>query len=776
MSTFQFPQRLFYYVWKMFGKVGRAMADGTVFATIEDGVETQPRPPGAVRQFGTWLVTQRSGLLTIWATAIFLSLVAVMTWQVFVPGVLSEPVSKVVFVGASALLWLPLLLLFLDSPDNLKKGPKLRLPAACLMLLASLASISIVDRALGLNWLESVGDETTMSIAVKVVFFTFLLVSFIPLVWNAVNFARHDLSQSRSVGTPEERQATEKSERDQDAEAISALLGTLIVLAIGALAISAGQLGTRLSFPNSFGLVLCGAVVGIFAMVVFIDSISEWAIVRLVARMFKGLARALWPLAQFYNWIDTGLVRIGANICGMGHRSTTARYVILTGQLSCLALLGWWLPAPYGLLPCFIAFVLAVSVSRLWSWVEEDRSLAAMTEYRPTSPYRIGFREDYRDETLLGFIFVFALVPIAMMQAHVGDVFGSELFTNADDKGFGSWMGYFGIELAKAVPIVDWAEIYNVSPGTDLIQMNGTASRHAVFLARVMVDLVLIAALLQAISITGRNRQQKRLYAAGHVKRLDFFVERLELGRAIKLSLVGQVPPGNEDIPLETAKTMFDLKHGVDAGAVDFRHYDEPRLGYLYGSRGPKGSGKDRLLRAFILLIAHFRGIPLGSAIDLTIEIAEGDRREMDMFRAFERAKLDHETGHHIIQPDELYLVLIATRATSGLKAFKFELIDMYVSLADPDTALEGLADLVVGKSADSFKYTRDYATKNISDLADRSRTSAVVESVGNRLKKIDTKDRLVTAGILAEALSKLRNAWKRLKEKSEEPEEEADG
>ena len=740
------------------------MADGTVFAAIDESVEIQPKPSRAVRLFGAWLITQRAGQLTIWATSAFLTLVAVMTWQVFAPGILTEPVSRVLFVGASAFLWLPVLLLLLDSPDNLKKGPKLRLPVACLILLSALAAISIVDRTLDLHWLAPAGNETAMSIAVKAVFFTFFLISFIPLVWNAVNFARHDLAESRETMPTDSKAQTEKSDRDQDAEAMSALLGTLIVFGIGGLAISAGQLGEALSFPNSFGLILCAVIVGIFAMVVFIDTISEWPIVRFAARVFKGLARFLWPLAQFYDWIDSGLVRVGANICGMGHRSTSARYAILAGQLTCLALLGWWLPAPYGLLPCFVAFVLAVSVSRLWSWVEEDRSLAAMTEYRQASPYRIGFREDFRDETLLGFIFVFALVPIAMMQAHTGDVFGPELFKNADDKGFGSWMGYFGIELAKAVPIVDWAEIYNVSPGTDLIQMNGTASRHSVFLARVMVDLVLIAALLQAISITGRNRQQKRLYAARHVTRLDFFVERLEMRRAIKASLVGNVPPGSDDIPLETALKLFDLKKGVNAGAVDFRHYDEHQLSYLYGSPGLNGSTKDRLLRAFISAIAHYRGIPLGSAIDLTIEIAEGDRREMDMFRAFDRAKIDDESGRHSIEPGDLYRILIAIRSTSGLKAFKFELIDMYVALADPDEGLDKMTDLVVGNSSDRFQYTRNYAMEKIADFADRVRSTAAIELAGDRLKKIDKKQRIVDSRLLAEALSKLRNKWKRLK------------
>src|SRR5262249_30385192 len=96
------------------------------------------------------------------------------------------------------------------------------------------------------------------------------------------------------------------------------------------------------------------------------------------------------------------------------------------------------------------------------------------------------------------------------------------------------WFGFFGVELAKAVPIVDWAEIYNIRPGNDLIQFNSAPAKHTVFLARAMVDLVLIASLLQAIGIATRNRNQKRLFAAGHITRLDEIVERSEMIKAVR--------------------------------------------------------------------------------------------------------------------------------------------------------------------------------------------------------------------------------------------------
>src|SRR5690606_1198049 len=130
---------------------------------------------------------------------------------------------------------------------------------------------------------------------------------------------------------------------------------------------------------------------------------------------------------------------IGASVAGMGHETILRRYGILAGTLTCLTLLAWHLPPPLGLVPAVVGFVIAIAVSRLWGWVEDDRALAAMTEYRYDAPYRVGFREDFRDETLLGFIFLFLLLPISMMQLHEGKVFGSELFAGADHKSFFEW-------------------------------------------------------------------------------------------------------------------------------------------------------------------------------------------------------------------------------------------------------------------------------------------------------------------------------------------------
>lgn len=339
-------------------------------------------------------------------------------------------------------------------------------------------------------------------------------------------------------------------------------------------------------------------------------------------------------------------------------------------------------------MPAVIGFTLAIAVSRLWNWVEDDRALAALTRYKATAPYQTDFREDFLDETLLGFAFVFFLAPMAMMQANDGGLFGGHLFRNADTKSVADWIGFFGIELAKAIPMVDWAEVYGVRTNSDVIGIDGPASRHAVFLARVMVDLVLIAALLQAVGVLTRNRHQKQLYAAGHIDRLDPFLERIEFSRALRAA---------------RSADGFDLALLRQTDLVDLRRYNEEQLRTLYSSTG------DAPKRAFIEKIATQRGMHLGTAIELTIEIAESNGNEVDLIKAFSRACQEHSQQTSLMEADDLFRILTALRSRTGLRDFKQAVVDQLESFATPGEVIEVLSGLAEGERADHFLYARRY-------------------------------------------------------------------
>ncbi|MCA8899992.1 MAG: hypothetical protein KDA53_01950, partial [Hyphomonas sp.] len=428
--------------------------------TAEGGLDVEATGQGeAGARIGIWsrvVAWRQTGFLTAFALAA-MALTAVVFWHTFSDQpVLETQAAKLWFVSAAILSLVPLALLLRDSPDNFAHGPSLRLPLLSLALLVALtASLATAgEMALGLAY----------TAPVLACIFAMLALVFVPLVWNAANLARYQA---------EERRKTDAAVADldsmpdsRDAEAMGALVATLVVGGIIVFAICAGIWNESVSFDNLIGIGVGFLVVGAFAVVVFMDPLADLLPVKWLSRVFGWAARAARPLAAFYEAVDTFLVRIVAVMAGMEHRSVGSRYVILGTMLVCFCVLGWYLPPGWGLIPCAVGIVTAVSVSRLWSWVEDDRALAALTDFKPSTPYRTSMREDYRDETLLGFLFVFFLIPVMMSDAHWSGLFGDPridklkmfILPNGEETGFLDWFGYFGVTLIKAVPIVDWAE------------------------------------------------------------------------------------------------------------------------------------------------------------------------------------------------------------------------------------------------------------------------------------------------------------------------------
>ncbi len=465
------------------------MADGAVASDVElRKARTISNDPPRI---GPWLFRTRAGFLALWAIAAAVVLSSVLAYEVLGPGGLLNAQSKWFVLAASTLLWLPLVLLLLDPLESLANGPRLLLPSATLAILACLTAVAVVDQLNGHRLLASLPQKTA--------FFAFLALVFVPRVWNAVNFAKYKAANlkaaqaaamiDRRAGALANQIKEEKIDREllqyRNAESLGAVLVTAVVLAIIVGAFWVGTFRSPPQMGTGLGLAIFVLVVGVFSAIVFLDWISRFRPLRSLAKTLHAFAPRMHFLVNFYDWIDAGLVRIGGHVAGADHIKTRSRYSVLGGTLACLALLGWFLEPPLGLIPVALGLLTALSLSRLWSWVEEDRNLASITQFSARVPQKVGFREDYRDETLLGFIFVLVLIPIGMMQAHEGNLLGGPLFNRAhtgqpfsEPYDFGQWLGYFGFELAKALPIVDWADIYTLGPGTDSIQPNSTI-RHA---------------------------------------------------------------------------------------------------------------------------------------------------------------------------------------------------------------------------------------------------------------------------------------------------------
>jgi hypothetical protein len=138
------------------------------------------------------------------------------------------------------------------------------------------------------------------------------------------------------------------------------------------------------------------------------------------------------------------------------------------------------------------------------------------------------------------------------------------------------WLGFYGTELAKAVPFVDWAEVYHVE-GDAPVEVHTDLARHAVFLTRVLIDLVFLAALLQAISSASRDAQQRELfYKKRAISRLDPFTEPEAFRTLVRRAADGSWEKNGdrfEEFPHYDPNRLVELSASPDsrvARAADF--------------------------------------------------------------------------------------------------------------------------------------------------------------------------------------------------------------
>ena len=224
--------------------------------------------------------------------------------------------------------------------------------------------------------------------------------------------------------------------------------------------------------------------------------------------------------------IDGFLVFAVANAAGTNRPNIFIRYGLLLSVIGACAALGYLWHNTWAFLPLAWGFIVAFAISRRWAWIEQDRERAMLNSTISKSHLRVGFDQNLRDEALAAFLSMFLLVPLALRQAqfHFGDAL-FEIRPGTDLDSIRTWVDFYGTELAKAVPFVDWAEVYHVE-GDAPVEANSALARHAVFLTRVLIDLVFLAALLQAISSASRDAQQKDLfYRKQTIHRLDPFTE-----------------------------------------------------------------------------------------------------------------------------------------------------------------------------------------------------------------------------------------------------------
>jgi hypothetical protein len=193
----------------------------------------------------------------------------------------------------------------------------------------------------------------------------------------------------------------------------------------------------------------------------------------------------------------------------------------------------------------------------------------------------VGFGEDLRDESLLSFVFMFLLIPLALRQGQLWS--NDTLFDTSHlhhTPFLVDWIAFFGGELAKAAPFVDWAEVYGVKGGEQFIA-SSTAAKNVIFAMRVLLDLVFMAALVQALSIAARNAKQMELFQSGTLDRLDPFTEPREFRKLLRRDKDGKwevVPEALARFPKYDAVRLAELSDKefapINVAAIALRRRD----------------------------------------------------------------------------------------------------------------------------------------------------------------------------------------------------------
>ena len=253
--------------------------------------------------------------------------------------------------------------------------------------------------------------------------------------------------------------------------------------------------------------------------------------------------RFFWRLpSYFWSFLDYLLARPLAMLAGATWRGVSRRYS--WGALIMLASAGAGLlaPPPFGLYCVIFAMVLVLAVVRRWTWIETDRQtfLIERGERREREEaQRVGFEEDLRDEALVSLTWLFVLIPLGLRQVQLAScaaglcaftLGGGEMPNNLFAQ-FLAWLGYFGAELAKAVPFVDWSEVFHVANELP-IKPKSTLGAQVVFAMRAALDLLLLSAVVTAVQIAGRLGDQNSAFHAGRLPILDPFEEARVVRRA----------------------------------------------------------------------------------------------------------------------------------------------------------------------------------------------------------------------------------------------------
>ncbi|PHR60990.1 MAG: hypothetical protein COA43_04925 [Robiginitomaculum sp.] len=195
-------------------------------------------------------------------------------------------------------------------------------------------------------------------------------------------------------------------------------------------------------------------------------------------------------LGWFLRALDTALEKL-VWVTGVSEKKRLRRWGQFIAVFVLLTLLGAFIPKPsIALFFVVIALVLILAIYRHWER-DENKRLSEIQKGRAISD-----REDLTQEMLAALGLLLFFIPLGF--ARLGEMI---VFLSGDTPTHGlesAW--YVWGELLKAVPLVDWSEVFGV-PNLSGVEAQGKTGASLTFVMRVMFDLLILAGLIRIISI-----------------------------------------------------------------------------------------------------------------------------------------------------------------------------------------------------------------------------------------------------------------------------------
>ena len=467
---------------------------------------------------------------------------------------------------------------------------------------------------------------------------------------------------------------------------ISGLIGAIGISVALALVWGARQLERaygHIKITDDIGIWVISSFALVFVILITLPKLGSSTFVKKMTNWinlsnWSGtlVGRATTSVSIAFSKVDSWLVYIVAPVAGATQKLWYERYLVSSLYLLPSAVLAWVLPAPWGFVPIAWAFLICVSIGRRWAWIEIDRQIVLRRPDTDPTSLRIGTDQDLRDEALLALLFFILLLPFGMRQAHMG--FGADAFlvSQQDLNNPLAWLSFFGVELAKAVPFVDWFDIYGAESSSAIAYTTALGS-HIVFAMRAVVDLVFLSAIVQAVTISVRIIEHRRSFFSGEINRLDPMLENSEFEGLMEVA-----PNGD---------------HEVSERAEQYKHYDVKRLAYLKVASTP-GSP----LQLVATRLRELSGLAATAGEAFLEACADPKGTPKKVLTSYENARDSRDLPFAFVVAARVYL-----NRRPEFNDIRGRLVRLIVEADPGHEKTAALRNILVGKNADSILRNR---------------------------------------------------------------------